>query len=72
MKINRFTKKIIIYILILFLININNISLTTSNILEEYYFENNTLYVGGDGPGNYTRIQNAIDNATNEDTIFVL
>jgi parallel beta-helix repeat protein len=31
----------------------------------------NTLYVGGTGPGNYTRIQDAIDNATNGDTIVV-
>lgn len=31
----------------------------------------NTLYVGGFGPGNYTSIQNAINNATNGDTIFV-
>jgi parallel beta-helix repeat protein len=29
------------------------------------------LYVGGSGPGNYTRIQDAIDNATNGDTVFV-
>jgi nitrous oxidase accessory protein len=31
----------------------------------------NTLYVGGSGPGNYTTIQDAIDNASNGDTIFV-
>jgi parallel beta-helix repeat protein len=31
----------------------------------------NILYVGGAGPGNYTTIQNAINNATNGDTIFV-
>ena len=30
-----------------------------------------TLYVGGSGPGNYTRIQDAIDNATDDDTVFV-
>jgi parallel beta-helix repeat protein len=29
------------------------------------------LYVGGSGPGNYTKIQDAIDNASNGDTIFV-
>lgn len=29
------------------------------------------LYVGGGGPGNYTSIQEAIDNSTNGDTIFV-
>jgi len=31
----------------------------------------NTLYVGGSGPNNYTTIQDAIDNATNGDTVFV-
>ncbi len=30
-----------------------------------------TLYVGGNGPNNYTRIQDAIDNASNGDTVFV-
>ena len=29
------------------------------------------LYVGGSGLGNYTRIQDAVDNASNGDTIFV-
>lgn len=29
------------------------------------------LYVGGGGPGNYTKIQNAIDNASEGDTVFV-
>jgi hypothetical protein len=31
----------------------------------------NTLYVGGIGPGNYTSIQDAIDNASIGDTVFV-
>lgn len=30
-----------------------------------------TLFVGGDGPGNYSTIQDAINNATDGDTIFV-
>lgn len=30
-----------------------------------------TLYVGGEGPGNYTKIQDAIENANDGDTIFV-
>jgi len=29
------------------------------------------LYVGGSGPGNYTRIQDAVDNASTGDTVFV-
>jgi parallel beta-helix repeat protein len=31
----------------------------------------NTLYVGGSGPNNYTKIQNAIDDASDGDTVFV-
>ena len=31
----------------------------------------NTLYVGGTGPSNYTKIQDAIDNSTEGDTVFV-
>lgn len=34
-------------------------------------FDGTTLYVGGGGPGNYSNIQEAVDNASNEDTIFV-
>ncbi|MCD6573584.1 MAG: hypothetical protein J7K95_05780 [Thermoplasmata archaeon] len=30
-----------------------------------------TLYVGGSGPNNYTHIQDAINDASNGDTIFV-
>jgi parallel beta-helix repeat protein len=29
------------------------------------------LYVGGSGPGNYTQIQDAVDNASEGDTVFV-
>jgi hypothetical protein len=31
----------------------------------------NWLYVGGSGPGNYTKIQDAVDNAIDGDTVFV-
>lgn len=31
----------------------------------------NTLYVGGSGEGNYSKIQDAIENATDGDTVFV-
>jgi parallel beta-helix repeat protein len=31
----------------------------------------NTLYVGGSEPGNYSRIQDAIDAASNNDTVFI-
>ena len=34
-------------------------------------YDGNTLYVGGSGPENYSRIQDAVDNASMGDTIFV-
>jgi len=34
-------------------------------------FTGNTLYVGGSGPNNYTTIQGAIDDASDNDTVFV-
>ena len=33
--------------------------------------DGNTLYVGGSGLGNYSSIQDAIDNASDGDTVFV-
>jgi parallel beta-helix repeat protein len=34
-------------------------------------YRGNIFYVGGSGPGNYTRIQDAIDNASDGDTVFI-
>ncbi len=34
-------------------------------------FDGNTLYVGGSGEGNYSKIQDAIDDASDGDTVFV-
>jgi len=34
-------------------------------------YEGKILYVGGNGPGNYTKIQNAINDSSDGDTIFV-
>jgi len=43
-----------------------NISIDTKSLNH-----GNTLYVGGSGPGNYTRIQDAIDNTSDGDIVFV-
>lgn len=43
----------------------------TDNIKTQLKLAGNILYVGGSGPGNYTRIQNAVNNATDGDTIYV-
>lgn len=51
------------------------ILITTASLYHEtsqaVQYNGNTLYVGGDGPGNYSNIQDAIDNTSNGDTIFV-
>jgi len=41
------------------------------SIDSDFLNRGNTLYVGGSGPGNYTKIQDAVDNASNEDTVYV-
>jgi len=35
------------------------------------FYDGNTLYVGGNGSGNYTKIQDAINDSSNGDTVFV-
>ena len=55
-------------------IYINIISINAVNITQKSYtafVEGSTLYVGGSGPGNYTTIQEAINNANDGDTVFV-
>ena len=48
---------------------LNNLPPNIQN--EERYSSTNSLFVGGDGPNNYSCIQDAIDNASNGDTVFV-
>jgi len=67
------SKTLIIGIILLF-INIS-ISPSTGTILKKIsikpIYNGNTLYVGGTGEGNYTSIQDAIDDASDGDTIRV-
>ena len=50
----------------------NTINYIDSMLKTEFQINGgNILYVGGVGPNNYTRIQDAIDDATNGDIIFV-
>jgi parallel beta-helix repeat protein len=60
-------RSVLFVISILFLSFIGNLFL-----IENCLAAGTMLYVGGVGPGNYTTIQNAIDSATNGDTIFVM
>jgi len=66
-------KDIKIKILIIVFIYIFSLSTfpVTSNEISSSVNNGNTLYVGGSGPGNYSRIQDAVDNASNGYTIFV-
>jgi len=65
-------KKILILIFVFIMVGMN---ITTTGVTIKRYpittDEENIIYVGGDGPGNYSKIQDAIDNASDMDTVFV-
>lgn len=83
MDCKKFQNKIITLIIVVLLIGIGLLPSTVSIIGKKHFsIYNETpcisintrgeiLYVGGGGPGNYTSIQDAIDNATDGDTVFV-
>jgi len=51
-----------------------NIAASVAVVVEKsdiIFSEGNILYVGGSGPGNYSEIQDAIEDANNGDTVFV-
>jgi len=58
---------IVIILFIVMSISSSGINIEKSTVS----FDGKTLYVGGDGPGNYTKIQDAIDNAREGDTVIV-
>ena len=64
---------LVIGIVLLFIFMSINPSFAFDNVKKSSTFvsDGNTLYVGGNGTGNYTRIQDAIDNAVDGDTVFV-
>jgi len=66
-------KTLVIGIILLFICMSNTSSVAIDNIKKSSMplSSGNTLYVGGSGPDNYTRIQDAIDNASSGDTVFV-
>ena len=59
--------RIYFLIIVLFLFSFNNFS----TIKTCKAFETNNLFVGGTGEKNYSKIQDAIDNSKENDTIFV-
>jgi len=74
MQNNIFRKVLVVGIIVLF-IRMSSISSTGISKLEKttipILYDGNILYVGGDGPGNYSNIQDAVKNASNGDTVFV-
>ncbi len=66
-------KELAVGILFLFL-GTNIIPSTTHDTAEQSPLRTatgNTFYVGGSGPGNYSKIQDGVNNASEGDTIFV-
>jgi parallel beta-helix repeat protein len=68
-KVNKYI--IPIMVILLLLSSFTGVSSTIIKMPPNVSLDGNILYVGGDGFGNYSKIQDAIDNATNGDTIFV-
>ena len=64
-------KNIIILLIIIGFFSVSTTTQASNCIDTNSYAFTQTLYVGGNGPNNYTKIQNAIDNASVGDTVFV-
>jgi len=73
MKNNTLRKKILVGIIFLFIIiglnSSTGLSIEVNSFLQ--ISGSNTLYVGGNGEGNYSSIQDAINNASEGDIVFV-
>ena len=73
MKNSLYKKGVVFGIVILFI----GMSITSSsgiNLVKQStkaILDGNILYVGGSGPGNYSNIQDALDDAVDNDTVFV-
>lgn len=67
-------KKVFAFVVIVLFIGVSSSPSFGAGIVEKSCMstsDGNILYVGGSGLGNYTRIQDAIDNASDGDTVFV-
>ena len=71
---SRVIRKIMVFVIIILFLGISIYPSSAIDSVKESIIplrSGNTLYVGGTGPGNYTSIQNAVDNASDGDTVFV-
>ena len=67
-------RKVLSFGIIFLFIGLSITPVSSTNLDKESTLVNidgNTLYVGGNGPGNYSSIQDAIDDAVDGDTVFV-
>src|SRR4030042_4312728 len=71
-------KKEVTYVIIALFLSLVFISTANASVFGEFSssillrnYTGDILYVGGTGPHNYSRIQDAIDNASTGDTLFV-
>ena len=64
-------RNVIVFGIITLFIEASIVSGINIQIEETISSRGDTLYVGGSGEGNYTRIQDAINNASDGDTVFV-
>jgi len=77
-------KKVLIYIILVLFIGINIVPIADSILLNvkhgtfenkivniQHNSNNKTLYVGGEESGNYSKIQDAINDSSDGDTVFV-
>jgi len=74
MKRNNLVKKGVVIAVILLFFSVSVIPSTgTTNVkpTTTHATSGNTLYVGGNGTGNYSSIQDAIDDSSNGDTVYV-
>jgi len=65
--------KVLAVTIMILIISVSTIA-TTGNTVKKVDIpvsSGTTLYVGGSGPNNYSKIQDAIDNASNGDTVFI-
>ena len=71
---NTWIKKVLPITILALLTSVYFYPIANSLVLDVHVqpvFKRSILFVGGDGPGNYTYIQDATDNATDGDFIFV-